>query len=1012
MMRVFACALLALLILPPHAGLAQKPSRPTRTRPKPVFSPPAGPVADKPSTAPADDAARGAQEKGAKSDGIDALFERLRRWPARPARKAAVTLTGLGAKVKGRLLKGLGDDDWRIRSGCAFALGEMGERDALEPLKVAIADPSNRAGLGDLLLALTRIDPAQAPEVLLPFMKHSSARIRRYAMRAMPPDLPSRYLPDVLELQRHARGIVRAQALALLARITGAVERDEFFRALGDPEARAAAFAARHLGRVGTPAVRDRLLEMARSAPLRSATYAMLALVEAEDSSGLTIIPIEGKIRDRAQHMLRGRDTFYSGAAAAVIANLSLRTDDAILRKLADEYLMSILLHAVAGGVFYSDYASLEPFCFRKLALLSGVRLGKDAVAWRAWWSRNRDGFAARRDLRSLSSADRPKASVRLGREDLTGQFTQALFFGDTAALGRDPGEGTFVIDAGQFERLCRMLEQVAYFTSRGEVRDEGKVSGWVEVEIRVGPSRFARFHGGDGPGQLKPLYDLLESFKSELAWQRFLVDSDPGIRRAALERERAFFAKTQDRTLRRRRILDLAIGAYGDLRRDARRLAVAVFCQADRNWVRLHGSELAALLKKESRLNREAVAIIGLLSGETDRGLRDVILGVVASAPTAVGRKVLADYIDQQPVNVVVRLMNDERARVRAAAFASARRFKDHGEMVNLLIAGLEDYDPDVRNACVQSLAAMKDDRILALLEAVLAGDDEALKIRAIPALAEVGGEQVVSRLMEIYRAGGGAEKRAVVRSLAKAGGRRAVVALAGIVRESGPMELRREALDTLAGLGGTDVAARLEDILERTRDPKIKILVMGALPRVIDARAIPTLQRHLEDKDAGCARAAAIGLGRLGGRNALSHLHGLMGAIEGDAAAERAMELLTFHVESDPAPGGRHAGFGRWLKTFRELTRKEWFLLAAREAGLPLDSSEDWIAPDALEHSQRTTLISLMRTGNRPLRHHADKLLLRESGLQLRPLPSGASKTEATDRAGVFELWAARTR
>ena len=253
---------------------------------------------------------------------------------------------------------------------------------------------------------------------------------------------------------------------------------------------------------------------------------------------------------------------------------------------------------------------------------------------------------------------------------------------------------------------------------------------------------------------------------------------------------------------------------------------------------------------------------------------------------------------------------------------------------------------------------------------------------------------------------------KWAVVHALKEAGGRRAVVALAGIVRDTGPMEFRREALDMLVQLGGTDVAERLREILGRTRDGELKILLMGALARVLGPRAAPSIRPFLEDEDASVRRASAITLGRLGIREALEPLLDLLDTTLGDAAAEKALEALTFHVSEHEAPALRHQDFVRWAKAYGNLERKEWFILEARASGVPLDDRVDWLDPPALSRPQVKTFIALLKLGTRPLRRHADQVLLAQSGLPLEPLNPGASKAEAEERARIYEAWAARLK
>lgn len=976
---------------------------------KPVFSPPDSRPTESRKT---QEEPAGAPESRPRAGSVDRLFEKLRQWPERPARQAALLLSGLGDATHDRLIRGLADQDWRVRAGCAYALGEMGDPQAVEPLVAAIRDPSNRAGLTELMRALVRIDPRRGTREVLPFLSHASSRLRRKAMQVLPPTIDPAFSPDLVALARHRSGSVRRRALELLARVPGSGASETFFKGLGDPEPRVAAFAARYLGEQGTPEVRSRLRSLAREGPLRKATHAVLALVHDEDLTGDPLISDQGPLRDRIQELVTHRDPFYQGAAAVALANLSYRSSDPALRELADRYLVPVLLGAVAGGVFYTDYITLEPYCFEKLELITGLSFGRDTERWKAWWVRNGEGFTARRELHTLAEEDLDSCVVRLHRRELDGRETVLVCTGDRSRLGEQGRHAPLVLDR---ERLLALREEMlscGLFASRGERRDPERDAAFVRIDVQVGASVFSRFHHGLGPPGLQPLIRHLEGLARDLAWQRFLVSAGDREDPERLKRTWRTFTGDAGSEARRLRLLDLALGAYPRLGRKGRRLAVQVFRkEGDPAWVRDHADALAGLLEAESRLTREAAAIVELLAPQSDPRLRDRVLEAVAAAAPVRAEEILNGYMAQQPFNVLVRLMNDHRAPVRAAAAASLPRFEEQREVVDILIAGLDDYEESVREACISSLASMEDARVLGMLRTVLEGEDQGLRVRAIDALARVGGEEAVPELLDVYHKGGEAEKWAVVRALRKAGGRRAVDALAAMVRESGPIELRKEALAALRSLGGSDVGALLADLLERCREPTLRPLVVTALAEVMGRRAVPELLPALEDEDPAVARSAALALGGLGARQALPHLMELVRELEGDLAAERALERLTFHQASGDTPPERARDFDAWLERCGELSREEWLLVAAGEAGVRLDDRLQWLDPPSLTGLQAAAFIRLLRSGSRPLVAHADRVLLRVSGLALKPLPPDPVAEQVETRAEVYEGWVRRS-
>jgi HEAT repeat protein len=976
----------------------------------PVFSPPSErPERPEPSEQPpGPETAAPTVVQEDPADPLPNLLERLRAWPATSAKKAGLVLAGLGVRARTPLIAGLSDHDWRIQSGSAYALAEMGDPAAFEPLRLAMQVKSNSASLPEFMRAIVRIDPSTGPEHVLPFLAHSSARVRVAARQALPETLHPRYLPEILALWRSQRTGVRAASMELLARVQGVGDRDEFFDALADPEPQVAYPAARHLARAGTPAARTRLLELAESAPVRQANYALLALVLMEDEQQAAIIPDDGPIMLRARKFLASDDPFYAGTAAIVLANLSYRSDDSTLRELADTYLCPVLIGTVAGGIFFSDYTSVAELCWRKLALLAGVDFGANAMAWKQWWSGSRATFVARRELRSVNAKDLAKARIRYVRTQPDGRVTQIVLSGIATELADRRSGAPLVLDQKEREGLAELIGSCRLFETRGDRPDPSRLDGAVELELRIPESSmaFRRLHYGPTPEALRPLLDHVEHLRRELAWQHFVPASvdDP---MAFLEQERAWFDGEPDPMKRVERRLDLAVGAWPALRAPERALALDVISAAPRSWITVHRDALVGLLRREADLTDEAEGLIGVLASESDQKVQSAVLALVSVNDDSRAERVLRSYLDCQPLDGLKILMRDDRANVRAVAAESLSRFSKEPAVVDILIQGLKDYEPRVQDACLKSLSTLDDDRILAMLEAVIQSPDQPqLRLRAIEALGMVGREQVVVRLMDLYREGDRHVKWAVIRALGRAQGRRAVVALSGIVRSAGELDLRREALEHLVRLGGTDVAERLEDILQRTNEPDVIMMTMEGLASVMGARATTTIERFVDHEDATIRRLAVLTLARLGEPKAIPGLLAFMaGNPEGDMAAEQAFQGLTFYVSDNASPPRRSQEYEVWYEIHGAETRLQWFLQAAQPGVDALEQDVDWLTGNAFTDVQLETLVDLLVKGNAPLRQAVDAVLSRVSGLGLDAV--GRSDVEAIERARDYRRW-----
>jgi len=973
----------------------------------PVFTPPPKPPA-KPTPPPAV-APKPVEEpaKAGATDPLEAYVERMRRWPARSARQAALVLAGLGDRARTRLIAGLEDNDWRIQAGSAFALAEMGDTAAIEPLTRAARSESNRASLPELLRAVAAIDPVAGPQVILPFVSHPVAKVRVAARAALPDVLAERFLPEVIVLWKSQKTSVRVSGLTLLTRIPGQEARPEFFDALGDPESQVAIVAARHLSRFPSEEVRTRVLELARRAPNRQSAYAMLSLVMLEDRLQDKLIPEAGPIRDRAQKFLASNQPFYAGTGAVVLANLSFRGGDKTVRQLADDYLCPILLGTVAGGIFFPDYTSLEDLCWAKLAMLTGVDLGQSASRWRAWWKSNREGFIARRELRGLTREELTKARLRLTRIAEDGGITELRLSGDVADLEDERSGGPLVFSGEQLDRLAGLLTECRVFETRGDRARDARLGASLELSIRV-PERamgFSRLHNGSPPEALRPLLSWLDQVHGELAWQRLMP---PGTqdRAAFINEQRAFFESETDAARRQARLLSLALVSWPTLDAVNRSLALSVFRAAPTPWVRENRAQLVALLQGEGRLTKAAVGLISVLGHVGDEDARTAVVDAVAASPSPRGDAVLRGYLSGQALSGVVPLMRHDSVRVRALAAESLVRFEGEETVVGILIEGLRDHEARVQDACVRSLEKMRDERVVSMLHAVVDSEEhKAVRMRAIEALGLVGGPQVVARLMTLFREGDRHVRWTVIQALKKAGGRRAVNSLASIVRNPGDVELKKEALDALAALGGPEVAERITQILRKSEEREVEVMAMGCLARVVGGEAVEILRPYVESEDAVVRRMALLTIARLGSPVAAEGLLQLMSKPDGDQAAEAAFQDLSFLVSRNPSPPRRYQTYESWFEANKTEPREEWFLAAARRSVDLISDQVPWLTATELSDQEASVLVTLMRKGDRPMCAAADATLRRVSGLDLRPV--GRTEAEAMERANRFERW-----
>jgi HEAT repeat protein len=994
------------------AAWAQDPVKPptpaerggSKREPKaPVFSPDPEAEAAKPAGGAPGAAAQEAPETRPAVDPIEELFQKLSKWPARGAREAAEALSGLAEKTEQRLIDGLDHNDWRVQASCAYALGRMGSRRAAPSLVRAIREPTNRQSLSELMLALGRVDPERGPAEILPFLAHASARVRDAALAALPGALDARFLPEIIELYRSVRGAPRAVLLEIFGRVPGAHEHEEIFSALSDPETETAHAAARLLGfRAGEEGLR-RLLDAAKEGTMRRSSYAMIALTYAEDRRARWLPADDDALRLRAVRLLQSDDPFYRGAAAVLLANLAYRSEEAQLVELADKYLVPILLDTTAGGVFFSDYGAVEELAFRKLEKLSGEAFGKNAPRWKQWWSRAGATFTARRILRGVTAEELRRCILDLRRASPDGALRSVLFVGDLLPADQAPPRAV-VLGAEDCARVFALLQEARFFAGGSDPQD-AVAGGFYEIGVTRGPRRFDRRRAGEGAAELRPLAEELFRLDDELAWQRF-APADPEVRLRWLADRRAELAALPPEG-RGDFVLGLALVGYANLDREGRAAAVRAAERAPVEWRRRNGAALGGWLRAESTFTEHTAALFRMLGDVPSAEARDEVFAFFAKAPGPRTEEAFAAYLATQDFATCLAALKARHAPTRAYGAKALARFGASAEAAPALIDGLRDAEIRVRDACVAALAAIKDPRTPALVDAVLTGEDRGLRVRAIEALGAVAGDDSVPRLTAIYREGDVHERAAALRALEKAGGKRAQIALAAIAREAADAFTATEAVLALSRIGGDEAAEKIAGLFAQAPLRDVRLQCVSALAAMLGSRAVPVLAPALRDQDPVVRRVAVLALGRVGGREALEPLLKALEAPAGDAAAEDALRRLTFFVSDKRTPRERYLDARAWADQFGAKTRGEWFRAALESARVDAVALDGALGGEPLDATGFFVLVRAVKTGGAGLRDACDALLRAITRLDLPPLAFDASDDVVEARQKRFESW-----
>jgi len=157
-------------------------------------------------------------------------------------------------------------------------------------------------------------------------------------------------------------------------------------------------------------------------------------------------------------------------------------------------------------------------------------------------------------------------------------------------------------------------------------------------------------------------------------------------------------------------------------------------------------------------------------------------------------------------------------------------------------LADALDDGDEGVRRAARQSLAALRDPRVVPVLVAELDSDDESIRRQAVSQLGMFDTSEAVQGLLRATRDADEPVRLAALLSLARiAGAERSVPALTAALQDESP-QVRRQAVRLLGRHASADVVEALTTALGDA-DPQVREEAARALGRIASGRVYVTV-------------------------------------------------------------------------------------------------------------------------------------------------------------------------
>ncbi len=873
-------------------------------------------------------------ESAVKMSPDEALIEDLSKWPGQQALATARELIVKGPRIVPLLIKSLENNDWRIRCGCAYALGELKDQSAFPSLQKAIRDISNRISLGPFFQAMAKIDPVAATSEVLPFVAANDVRAAKAAMVALPEIIDQKFAARVIALTSHQVNAVRFRALTLLPRMFRPVSHEVYIRLLADRAPRVAAGAAMILADSRSDEVYKTLQDLVVSGNLRSTCYGILALVNAEDRTNRVLLKEGGPIEKRLLVLLNIRGDFENCVAAIALANMSMRSTDPKLRKFADTAMIGFLLDAAATGKIFKDYISVKDICLQKAAMISGESFGLDARAWVDWWIKNRNGFKARRELRAITTSDAAALKIRFAHRAKSGSFHIEIVAGapedDQVRVSRP-----IYIEVGDMEALIRSMEQAKLMKQRGMRLDPGWVNDYIELTVTLGNRVYRRAHYGDEPADLVGFGDELKELAEREAWQLFRDRNFEPDFVTWFKRTRAKY-KNLDPQDRKKTSAQDALKAFATLDPRSRRAALVSFKSAGPAWIEQQKKAFLNLLDS-SKLrftdSRELLATLSMIGGH------DVLEAVITYLPLfrEDGAVALRSFVERRPLDEILEHNEGRRPDLRVALIPYlTKRMPGHPQVLAKLMSFMSDGDSRVRDALVTSLRRVPNENLLNVMQEKIEDSTAQDQLGLIELFGAIGGQSVVPRLHKMFVAGSQTLKISVIKSLKKAGGAQALNELTDIVKNGESRFFRVAALSALAEMEGGEVRARVRRLLtsnltvERLRES------MGLCAKIFRASLDSDFVPFLSHEDETIRKEAALLLGPLGIKAAAPEL---MKLLLDDSESNRAWEYLELiSCQSVVLPGGEEAlsHFRNWFKEHDGEAQHDWFMAAMKAEGL----------------------------------------------------------------------------
>lgn len=683
--------------------------------------------------------------------------------------------------------------------------------------------------------------------------------VRRPATDALAGMLTADDLPFVMQLSRDGSLDLQLRGVDLLAALGSEPAQRRLIELLAKDPA-LAGVACQALARMGERAAPALVAELNEPPIDRGYAYAAFALAAIDRSAATPFLPAAAMAPLAAR--LADPDPLTRALVAVPLADLVYRGVPAPAdgpRPSLDVAVVDVLLDVVEPRSFVANLDLLRQPVEERLLRLTGRTVGAAAepLAWRDWWSSQRDAFAAVRARIDLDPASASAVAITLRQEG-----RQVRLLGD-GLVDMPPVEGAIevALAGAQMLALAEALAAGGFFAPASMAADRGLPrTRSLQLSSPQGRCLVAM------TDQPHPAFDslvalVLGQVEAEL-WQLYRVPDNEPDRGAYWRAERRWLEANPDPLARGRRFAQRVVQHWALWSPPHRARALA--------HLAAHPQRAELLTAADAEL---AITVLGKQPTLGDLDLR--LLELAAAVPGAAWRRAV-ELAGRHPgggpaavrsvfavlgPDAVLAALADESAAVRRAGLAELAVVRDQ-RAAPRLIGLLRDSDDEVKRAAIVACGQMQLAQASRPIVDLIAAEDTDPLVRreAMRALGRVGGELAFPVLQRAFTAADRDDKEAALRGLGELRDPRATQMLADLVVIANGQEIGSLARLHLQRHGAELAVPALQQQLERAQDAAIRTELVLLLGSYHTPTVVPDLLDLLRQQKHSAAAAALL--------------------------------------------------------------------------------------------------------------------------------------------------------